>query len=155
MAVAATERVEPTRLTAGERRLAWWLRFFALLFAVGAVGFLLRPDETVTDLDRLGAWLGLPVLPASRVAVASDFWLALAVANMVTITACCWLAAADVRQRRVLVYPVVASKIASSAIGLLLFARWAHTLSLLSITLVDLPIALILIRALRRARTPA
>ena len=148
MAVAASGTAGTGALTVGERRLAWWLRFFALLFAVGAIGFLVRPDDTVRDLDRVGALLGLPVLPASGVPVASDFWLALAVANMATITACCWLAAMDVRARRALVYPVVVSKLVSSSIGLLLFARWAHTLSILSI-------ALILLGALRRARSGA
>jgi len=152
MAVAASGTAGTSVLTAGERRLAWWLRFFALLFLVGAVGFLVRPDETVRDLDRVGALIGLPGLPASGAPVASDFWLALAVANMATITACCWLAAMDVRARRALVYPVVVSKLVSSATGVLLFVRWAHAFSLLSIALVDFPIALILLAALRRAR---
>lgn len=155
MAVAASEMVEPGGLTAGERRLARWLRFFALLFAFGALGFLLRPDQTVTDIDRVGALLGFPVLPPSPRPVASDFWLPLAVANMVTITVCCWVAAGDVRRRRAMVYPVIASKFTSSATAILLFVRWAHTLSILTIALVDLPIGVILLVALRRARPHA
>jgi len=154
MAVAAAQVVEGARPTGGERRLAWTLRVFALLFGIGTVGFLLRPDQTVADLDRFGIAIGLPGLPPSGVPVASDFWLALAVANMATITACSWLAAADVRGRRALVYPIVVSKFASSGTGVLLFLRWAHALPFLVIALVDLPIALILIAALRRARPP-
>lgn len=155
MAVAASPVAESARLTRAERRLAWWLRLFGILFAIGAVGFLARPDETVADLDRLGVAIGLAPLPPSHAPVASDFWLALAVANMATIAACAFLAAADVRTRRVLVHPIVVSKFASSGTGLLLFARWSLSLPFLAIALVDLPIAIILIRALRRARPGA
>jgi hypothetical protein len=153
MAIAAAPlAAEPAALTRAERRLARWLRLFAVLFAIGAVGFLLRPDETVADLDRVGALLGLPTLPPSPSPVASDFWLALAVANMVTITVSAWLAAGDVRGRRALVYPIVASKLTSSATGILLFVRWTTALPLLVIALVDLPIGLILIANLRASR---
>ena len=154
MAVAVSTPETPP-LSGPERALARWLRLFAVLFALGTLAFLLRPDDTVRNLDRLGALLGLPTLPPSRVPVASDFWLALAVANMATITTCAWLAAGDVRGRRALVYPVVVSKLTSSGTGLLLFVQWAHALPLLAIALVDLPIALILLRALGRARPAA
>ena len=152
MAVAVSSLADTAPLTGPERALARWLRFFALLFVLGMLGFVLRPDDTVRDLDRVGVLLGLPTLPVSRAPVASDFWLALAVANMATITACCWLAASDVRARRVLAYPVVVSKLASSGTALLLFTRWTHAFPLLTIALVDLPIAIILVRALGRAR---
>ncbi len=152
MAVATASIAEAAPRTSGERRLAWLLRILALLFAMGAVGFLLRPDETVRYLDWAGVLVGLPPLPPSRVAVASDFWFALAIANMATIAGCAWLAAGDVRGRRVLVYPIVVSKIASSATSIVLFVRWSHSLPFLTIALVDLPIAFLLLAALRRAR---
>src|SRR5213593_2042033 len=155
MAVAVPAATDAVPLTAAERALARWLRLFAVLFALGTLGFLLRPDDTVRDLDRVGALLGLPLLPPSRVPVASDFWLALAIANMATITACSWLAAGDVRGRRAMVYPVVVSKLASSGTALLLFVQWTHALPLLAIALVDLPIAVILLRVLSRARASA
>src|SRR5437899_10124712 len=155
MAVAVPAATDAVPLTAAERALARWLRVFAVLFALGTLGFLLRPDDTVRDLDRVGSLLGLAALPPSRGPVASDFWLALAVANMATITACAWLAAGDVRGRRALVYPIVVSKLASSGTGLLLFAQWTHAFPLLTIALVDLPIAVILVRALRRSRPVA
>src|ERR671937_774248 len=104
MAVAVSTPETPP-LTGPERALARWLRLFAVLFALGTLAFLLRPDDTVRNLDRLGALL----------------WLPLAVANMATITTCAWLAAGDVRGRRALVYPVVVSKLTSSGTGLLLF----------------------------------
>ncbi len=152
MALAA-EPVATTRpRTTGERRLARWLRFFALLFAAGAVAFLVRPEETVANLNLPGRLVGLPPLEPSTRPIASDFWFALAIANMATIAACCWLAASDVRRRRNLVYPVVVSKLVSSGTGLLLFVRWAPAFPYLAIALVDLPIALILVAALRGAR---
>ncbi|HYR96953.1 MAG TPA: hypothetical protein VEM57_09455 [Candidatus Binatus sp.] len=151
MAVAVSPRAEAAPLTRAERKLAWLLRLFAVLFAIGAVGFLVRPDETVTDLDRLGALVGLPTLQRTAVAGVSDFWLPLAIANMATIAACAWLAAGDVRRRRALVYPIVVSKLASSATGVLLFVRWSPAFPFLAVALVDLPIAVILVSALRAA----
>src|ERR1051325_37313 len=105
MAVAVSQVTEARRLSRPERKLAWLLRFFGLLFAIGTVGFLVRPDDTVKDLDRVGALVGLPTLARSAYPMVSDFWLALAIANMATITACAWLAAGDIRRRRALVYP--------------------------------------------------
>jgi hypothetical protein len=155
MAVAASSIPEPARLTRAERRFAWLLRFLALLFAGGTVIFLIRPDDTVRDLDRIGMLVGLPTLPPSGVPVASDFWLGLAVANMATITTCAWLAATNVRLRRALVYPIVVSKFASSTSGILLFVRWAMAFPFLAIALVDLPIAFMLLAGLRRTRLGA
>jgi hypothetical protein len=149
----AAEPVAPSGpRNAGERRLARWLRFFALLFATGAIVFLLRPEETVADLNLPGRLFGLPPLEPGMRPIASDFWFALAIANMATIATCCWLAASDVRRRRVLVYPVVVSKLVSSGTGILLFVRWAPAFPYLAVALVDLPIAVILIAALRGAR---
>ena len=155
MAVAVSPTPDASALTAPERALARWLRLFAGLFALGTLAFLLRPDDTVRNLDRVGSLLGFPTLAPSRVPVASDFWLALAVANMATITVCAWLAAGDVRGRRSLAYPIVVSKLVSSGTGLLLFMQWTHAFPLLTIALVDLPIAVILLRALGRARPAA
>src|SRR5215470_13475478 len=155
MAVALSQVTEARPPTRAERKLAWTLRFFALLFAAGAVGFLVRPDDTVARLDRVSALVGLPTLAVSRDPVASDFWLALAIANMATITVCAWLAARDVRGRRSLVHAIVVSKLVSSATGILLFVRWSMAFPFLAIALVDLPIAFILISGLRSARVDA
>ena len=138
-------------LSTAEERLRFVLRLFAVVFAIGALAFFLRPDGTVADLDRVGALLGLDTLPVAGHPVASDFWLVLAVANMATIAACCAWAAGDVRGRRLLVHAVVVSKITSSATGLILFLARAHALPYLSALLVDLPIALVLLATLRAA----
>ena len=95
--------------------------------------------------------VGLPALARSAFPMVSDFWLALAIANMATITTCAWLAAADVRRRRALVYPIIVSKLVSSATGILLFVRWTLAFPFLATALVDLPIAIILVSALRAA----
>jgi hypothetical protein len=152
MAVAASEVAASVTAVRAERRLAWLLRLYAALFATAGVVFVLRPDGTVADIDRLGALLGLPTMPPSSIAVASDFWLAQAVANCAALAACSWLAAADVRSRRALAYPVVISNLVSATLGLLLFVRWTPALPFLAITLVDLTLAVVLLRALRRAR---
>src|SRR5436309_1954275 len=108
---------------------------------------LVRPRGTVV--------LKTTVAAASRVPAASEIWLALAVANMATITVCAWLAAGDVRGRGALAYPFVVSKLVSSGTELLLFVQCTHAFPLLTIALVDLPIAVILLRALGRARPAA
>ena len=93
-------------------------------------------------------------LPPADRAVGPEFWLILAVANMATIAACCFLAARDVRGLRPLVYPVIASKLTSSSAGLLLFALRVHAFPFLTAALVDFPIAVILFAALRAAPVP-
>src|SRR5262245_10234796 len=100
-------------LTRAERKLAWLLRLLALAFAAGAVGFVLRPDETIAALDRVGAAVGLPALARSAVPVASDFWLPLAIANLAAVAIAAGYASGDVRRRRALVYPIVGSVLVS------------------------------------------
>src|SRR5438552_16095609 len=152
MARPASRVPDVVPLTAAERRLAAWLRFFAAIFAVGAVIFFVRPEGTVGDLDRVGLLLGLTPLPPAGGPVAADFWLTLAVANMAAIAACAGLAAADVRRRRALVYPLVVSKLTSSGTGFLLFAGGAHAFPYLVVPLLDLPIAPALGAPLRARR---
>ena len=138
--------------TSGERRLALLLRLLALLFVVGAAAFLLRPEEIIHGLGIPGPMIGLPSLATTTGAVESDFWFALAVANMVTNAACCWIAAGNVRLRRALVYPVVVSMLVATATAAVVFVRWAPALPFLAIVIVALPVALVLLRALGRAR---
>jgi hypothetical protein len=155
MAVAVSQATEARPVTRSERKLAWLLRLYALLCIGGAVVFVLRPDEVVRDIDRLGRLVRLPTLMATGYPVVSDFWLAMAVANMMTLAACAWLAAGDVRRRRALVYPIIVSNVVAAAIGVLLFVRWSMAFPFLAIALVDLPIALILISGLRATRVDA
>jgi hypothetical protein len=151
-------RAETAPLARAERRLARRLRLLALLFAAGAVGFVLRPDETVTGMDRVGSLVGLPTLMRTAVPVASDFWLPLAVANMAAGAVGAWYAGGDVRRRRPVVYPIVASAVSAAAAAILLFVRWAAAFAFLAAALVNLGIAIVLVSALRAAppeRQPA
>jgi hypothetical protein len=138
-------------LARAERRLARLLRLLALLSAAGAVGFVLRPDETVARLDRIGAFVGLPTLARSAIPVASDFWLPPAIANLAAVAVGAWYAGGDVRRRRPLVYPIVASTLSAAAVAVLLFVRWAAAFSLLAAALVNLAVAIVLLSALREA----
>jgi hypothetical protein len=151
MAVAVSQATEARPVTRPERKLAWLLRVYALLCLGGAVAFLLRPDDVVRHIDTLGRIVRLPTLTATGYPVVSDFWLAMAIANMMTLATCAWIAAGDVRRRRVLVYPIIVSNVVAAAVGILLFMRWSAALPFLAIAIVDLPIAAIFLAALRAA----
>ena len=151
MAVAVSQATEARAVTRPERKLAWFLRLYALLCFGGAVAFLLRPDDVVRHVDTLGRLVRLPTLMATGYPVVSDFWLAIAIANMMTLATCAWIAAGDVRRRRALVYPIIVSNVVAAAIGILLFVRWSMALPFLAIAIVDLPIAAIFVAALRAA----
>jgi hypothetical protein len=151
MAVAVSQATEPRGVTRPERKLAWLLRIYALLCIAGAAVFVLRPDEVVGNIDRLGRLVRLPTLVPTAYPVASDFWLAMAVANMMTLATCALVAAGDIRRRRALVYPIIVSNVVAAAIGILLFVRWSMALPFLAIAIVDLPIAAIFLAALRAA----
>ena len=151
MAVAVSQATEARPVTRPERKLAWLLRLYALLCLGGAVAFLLRPDDVVRHIDTLGRIVRLPTLTATGDPVVSDFWLAMAIANMMTLATCAWIAGGDVRRRRVLVYPIIVSNVVAAAVGILLFVRWSMALPFLAIAIVDLPIAAIFLAALRAA----
>jgi hypothetical protein len=139
-------------LNSAERRLALWLRGLAMLFAIAAIGCLLRADEIVRDLNAVGVVLRLPVLPVSAGPMASDFWFALAVANLATNTVCAWLASTDVRARRAFAYPVVVSHLVSAGTAVLLIVRWSAAFPIVALGVVDLAISAILIATLQAAK---
>ena len=151
MAVALSPPADGRGLTRAERRLGWLLRLLALLFALGAVGFVLTPDETVARVDRVGALIGLPTLVRTGAPVVSDFWLPLAIGNMASMAVAAWYAAGDVRRRRSLVHVIVTSALASAATAVLLFVRWAAAFSFVAAALVNLAVAIVVVSALRAA----
>lgn len=87
-----------------------WLRGWAVVFALGALDFLLLPERTVQSLNALGARVGLAATP-----VAPGYWVPLAAAYMVVIAVISW----EGQARYLLV-----AKISSSAfaLGWFLFA---------------------------------
>ena len=60
-------------LTAAEERPRARLRFFAGLFGIGALVFLVRPAGTVADLNRARVLFGLPPLEPAGHPVEADF----------------------------------------------------------------------------------
>jgi hypothetical protein len=138
-------------LTAAERRLALWLRGLGIVFALGAVGALLRADGLVRNLNAIGRVLRLPVVSVPTGPVASDFWFALAVANLATNAVCAWMASTDVRGRRGFAYPVVISHLVSAGTALLLLVRWSAAFPIVGLFVVDLAVAVIVIGVLRAA----
>lgn len=65
--------------------LRLWLRVWGVIFALGALDFLLLPMRTVQTLNAAGARLGLAPVPAGP-----GYWVPLAAAYMVLIAVFCW-----------------------------------------------------------------
>lgn len=106
-------------LTDAERRLRALLRVWTLLFGAGAVSFAVDPDRATGVLNVLPG----PSLPPSS----EKYWNALAVSLMATITALSAMAAADVRRRRGMVWPLMLSKAVSSGMYLRRFGEQRRT----------------------------
>lgn len=69
------------------RRLRLWLRIWGVLFSLGVIDFLLLPVQTVKFLNELGKTFGFA--PATALEQ-TGFWVPLAAAYMVLISAFCW-----------------------------------------------------------------
>ena len=124
-----------------ESRLAAFCRLFSVLYFLGAVGFAAFPGLTYR-LVTLGA--------DSRFDSEAAFWNALAVAMMVAISTACALAAQRPRERRHVLLPVVAAKLASSAMAALHLAGGAG-LALAAIIATDFPLFLLTLWLYRSA----
>jgi hypothetical protein len=88
--------------------LRLWLRAWGVIFALGALDFLLLPTHTVASLDAAGARLGFAATPPEP-----GYWVPLAAAYMVLIALFCW----EGRPRDLLI-----AKVASSLFALGWFA---------------------------------
>src|SRR5215469_16684292 len=93
-------------LSPQEKRLAAFCKAFAVLYALGAVGFALTPNLTF----RLVALNAAPPGWTPQ----AVFWNALAVAMMTAIATGCALTAASPRERRYALLPVIVAKLTSS-----------------------------------------
>lgn len=93
--------------TKAERRLAGWLRFTGVLYALGGAGFIARPQDAIETLNLAG---GEPLdeeLPG--------VFTSLSTAYMATITSLALTAAsAEPEHRDRLVPPLLVAKAASS-----------------------------------------
>ncbi len=109
-------------LTLREKIVVWTLRLLSLSFAVVGLLFVLFPAQTLGVTDTLGRRLGsFAPAPVSE----QRFWLTLAFAYMVLVTALAGLAAQDVRANRNLLPVLALGKLASSltALGFFLLDR--------------------------------
>jgi len=113
--------------------LRLWLRAWMVVFALGAIDFLIFPTLTLNVLNSAGSLFGMPAIPARL----TEFWAVLAVAYMVLVAAFCWEAT---RERGLDAQPVrflVLGKTTSSLVSLLYFVVVVHAFAFLANFLVD------------------
>lgn len=120
-----------------ERHLAWLLRVYTVLFAIGGFLFLLfpqiphffefttAPQGIIETLKTLGE-AGLKLFSGGQhwgveITIPERFWVFSFFSMMMTITACCFIASLDVRKYRKLVIPVLVEKSFGSSAALLWF----------------------------------
>jgi hypothetical protein len=113
--------------------LRLWLRVWMVVFALGAVDFLVFPTVTLAVLNSAGNLFGMPAIPA-RV---TEFWAVLAVAYMVLVAAFCWEATNDPGIDPQPVRFLILGKTASSLVSLLYFIVVVHAFAFLANFLVD------------------
>lgn len=123
-----------------ERHLAWLLRVFTVLFAMGGFLFLIFPQiphffkfdpgtyGMIGTLREIGKAVIKIVSCGShwteaenQISISERFWVFSYFSMMMTITACCFIASLDVRKYRKLVIPVLVEKSFGSSAALLYF----------------------------------
>lgn len=120
-----------------ERHLAWLLRVFTVLFAIGGFLFLLFPqiphffefDPAAQGVIGILKEIGNAALKIVSVGdhwkvvvtISERFWVFSFFAMMMTISTCCFIASLDVRKYRKLVIPVLVEKSFGSSAALLYF----------------------------------
>ena len=120
-----------------EKQLAWLLRVYTVLFAIGGFLFLLFPQiphffefdpaaQGVTGtLKEIGKAFLKIVSSGDHwnvgVTIPERFWVFSFFSMMMTITACCFITSLDVRKYRKLVIPVLVEKSFGSSAALLWF----------------------------------
>lgn len=132
------------------RRLRLLLRVWAVIFALGAIDFLVFPYLTVRTLNSAGSALGMHRVVALN--GGQDFWLTLAVPYMILVAAFSWVAQ---RGEKIAAQPVqflILAKTASSLTSLALFGLGGFAYAFLSNFIVDGAIALITYWFYRAAR---
>jgi hypothetical protein len=102
-------------LSREEVRLGRFAAFCSAAYALAALVFAVFPGWTFATLGRATAALTAEV----------RFWQVLGVGMMVTVSVACALVAHSPRARRVALVPVLAGKLASSALALLVLAASA------------------------------
>jgi hypothetical protein len=133
------------------RRLRLLLRIWAVIFALGAIDFLVFPYLTVRTLNSAGRALGMHEVAALN--AGQDFWLTLAVPYMILVAAFSWVAQ---RGDRISAQPVqflMLAKASSSLTSLVLFVFGGFPYAFLANFVVDGAIVLITYWLYRAARS--
>lgn len=132
------------------KRLRLLLRIWAVIFALGAIDFLVFPYLTVRILNSTASSLGMHQLVALN--AGQDFWLTLAVPYMILISAFSWVAQRGTRIAAQPVQFLMLAKVASSLTSLALFLLGGLAYAFLVNFIVDGAIALITFWFYRAAR---
>ncbi|HEY6911442.1 MAG TPA: hypothetical protein VI356_18830 [Myxococcales bacterium] len=130
-------------LSAQERRLAAFCRFFAVVYFAGAAIFALAPQLTFR-VATLGA-AAAPAGPEAR------FWNVLAVAMMTAVGTACLVTAGSPRERRHAVLPVAVAKLTSSAAAAAHLIASGRAPALAAVVATDLPLFLLTLAVYRMA----
>jgi hypothetical protein len=133
------------------RRLRLLLRIWAVIFALGAIDFLVFPYLTVRTLNSAGRALGMHEVTALN--AGQDFWLTLAVPYMILVAAFSWVAQ---RGEKISAQPVqflMLAKASSSLTSLVLFVFGGFPYAFLANFVVDGAIVLITYWFYRAARS--
>jgi hypothetical protein len=130
-------------LSAQERRLAGFCRFFAVVYFAGAAVFAFAPQLTLRV-----ATLGAAARPTGAEA---QFWNVLAVAMMTAVGTACLVTAGNPRERRHAVLPVAVAKLTSSAVAAAHLIASGHSPALVAVVATDLPLFLLTLAVYRMA----
>jgi hypothetical protein len=128
-----------------ELRLATFCRIFAVVYALGALGFAAAPRL----IFRLATFDRAPMGWTAQAA----FWNVLAVAMMTSIATACAVVAARPRERRHALLPVVIAKLTSSVLAALhlVHLHGPGARALVAVIATDLPLFVLTLLVYRSA----
>lgn len=130
-------------LSAQERRLAAFCRFFAVVYFAGAAVFAVAPRLTLR-VATLGA-------ATHATDPEAQFWNVLAVAMMTAVGTACLVTAGSPRERRHAVLPVAVAKLTSSGVAAAHLIASGHAPALVAVVATDLPLFLLTLAVYRMA----
>jgi len=132
-------------LTPQERTLQVFCRIFAVVYALGALGFAVTPRLTfrLITLDRAPAGWDAQAI----------FWNVLACAMMTAIATACAVVAGRPRERRHALLPVVVAKITSSVLAAAHLVRLGGpgSMALIVVIATDFPLFIVTLLVYRAA----
>ena len=138
-------RMPESPLTPQERTLQVFCRIFAVVYALGGLGFAVTPRLTfrLITLDRA---------PVGWTAQAT-FWNVLACAMMAAIATSCAVVAGRPRERRHALLPVVVAKLTSSVLAALHLVRFGGqgSMALIVVIATDFPLFVVTLLVYRAA----